>query len=410
LRIAGAITAPLPDAQARLLAGVSIYPDAGATGDALIERSRQALRRTSAAHPVELAPARAWTADPAAEEAIVADPAMRELFATIDRVAPSRLPVILHGETGTGKEVLARRIHEAGPRKARRMVRVNCAAIPKELVESTLFGHERGAFTGAVQQQKGVFEEANGGTVFLDEIGELPSAAQAALLRVLESSSFCRVGSTREITVDVRIVVATNRDLEAMVNAGAFRADLYYRLSGIVLEIPPLRERTVEIEPLARRFLRLANDANGRKVEGIAKEAMGLLMAHSWPGNVRELRNAIERAVVVTPGALVGPADLPARVRAAKADPERVPEPAHVSPFSPAPPVDSLAPPLSRPPDLPHAAAPARDKLQQYEGKLLRDTLEATEWNRAEAAQRLGMPIRTLSYRMKVLGIKKPRP
>lgn len=322
------------------------------------------------------------------EEALIAGQAMRPVLETVASVATSRIPVILSGETGTGKEVLAQRIHESGPRKNRRMVRVNCGAIPKDLVESTLFGHERGAFTGALQQQKGVFEEADGGTVFLDEIGELPPAAQASLLRVLEVGAFSRVGSSREIQVDVRIVAATHRDLEAMVEEGTFRSDLYYRLSGVVIEIPPLRERRDELEPLSRRFLSAANKANGRQVEGILPETLALLEAYAWPGNVRELRNVIERAVVVTQGARIGPEDLPARVRtggrsaeagASKASAPGAPEPEQ-----------------------------ARDKVHQFEARMLQETLAATGWNRAEAARKLGMPVRTLSYRMKVLGVKKP--
>ncbi|UQA57519.1 sigma 54-interacting transcriptional regulator [Polyangium aurulentum] len=407
-RIARAIAAP-SGGSVSFLVGGAVHPDAGSTAEVLIERAREAARRASPTRPVELVASSSWAIEGTGDGALVAGAAMRELLATIERVAASRIPIVLHGETGTGKEVLARLIHDRGPRKARRMVRVNCGAIPKELVESTLFGHERGAFTGALQQQKGVFEDADGGTVFLDEIGELPPAAQAALLRVLETGSFSRVGSPREIETDVRIVAATHRDLEAMCETGAFRADLYYRLGGVVIDIPPLRERKDEIEPLAWRFLRGANEANGRSVQGIAREALELLQLYNWPGNVRELRNAIERAVVVTRGALVGPEDLPARVRAARAEGERtsdtgrVTDPGRVS----SPEIVSEAPlPSPEPPGVEGAAV--RGKVQQYEAKILRDTLEAAGWNRNEAAKRLGIPVRTLSYRMKVLGVTKP--
>jgi transcriptional regulator with GAF, ATPase, and Fis domain len=279
-------------------------------------------------------------------------------------------------------------------------VRVNCGAIPKDLLESTLFGHERGAFTGASQQQKGIFEEADLGTVFLDEIGELPLAAQAALLRVLESGAFCRVGSSREIAVDVRVIAATHRDLEGMAASGAFRADLYYRLGGVVIEIPPLRARLDEVEPLAMRFLRMANAANARSVEGFDVEALAALAAYAWPGNVRELRNTVERAVVVARGATVGLVDLPARVRARPlaSDPQ-VTAPMEVMPVD--------APP---PPPRDEAPGPMRGKVQGYEANMLREALEAVGWNRNLAAQRLGMPVRTLSYRMKVLGVRKPEP
>ncbi|WP_437492432.1 sigma 54-interacting transcriptional regulator [Sorangium sp. So ce1014] len=406
-RIARAIAAPA-QGDVDLLVGGAVHPDAGSTAEALVERARDAARRASPARRVELVTSSSWTVEETVGGAPVAGTAMRELLATIERVAASRIPVVLHGETGTGKEVLARLIHDSGPRNTRRMVRVNCGAIPKDLVESTLFGYERGAFTGALQQQKGVFEDANGGTVFLDEIGELPPAAQAALLRVLETGSFSRVGSPREIETDVRIVAATHRDLETMCESGAFRADLYYRLGGVVIDIPPLRERKGEIEPLAWRFLRVANEANGRSVQGIARAALDLLQLYNWPGNVRELRNAIERAVVVTRGALVGPEDLPARVRAARADAEHASDSGRASdPERTSPDIAAGALPPSPPPSSVEGA-PVRGKLQQYEAKILRDTLEAAGWIRTEAARRLGIPVRTLSYRMKVLGVAKP--
>ncbi|WP_394830094.1 sigma 54-interacting transcriptional regulator [Pendulispora rubella] len=395
-RIARAIAAsPVNDA-ARFVIGVSVYPDAGTTAEALIEHARDAARRAAQDRDVVISPGttRFLETGGTISSDLVAGREMRAVLETVARVASSRLPVVLHGETGTGKEVLARLIHEQGPRRDRRMVRVNCGAIPKDLVESMLFGHERGAFTGAVQQQKGVFEEANGGTVFLDEIGELPLGAQAVLLRVLETGSFARVGSNREMAVDVRIVAATHRDLEAMAESGAFRPDLYYRLGGVVIEIPPLRGRDEEIEPLVLRFLRGANTANGRNVEGVDPDAMQLLRTYPWPGNVRELRNAIERAVVVAAGALIGPEDLPERVRAPRAERNSMPT------------QHSSAPPITPPPV--SDADPIRGKVQDYEARILRDALEASGWNRAAAALCLAMPVRTLSYRMKVLGIKKP--
>jgi len=390
-RVARAIAASRVGGDRPLLVGLALYPDSGGTADELFEAARDAAHRASPGQPVESGPAGAavLAREEGPEEAFIAGQAMRPLLETVVRVAASRIPVVLHGETGTGKELLAQMLHERGPRKARRLLRVNCGAIPKDLVESTLFGHERGAFTGALQQQKGVFEEADGGTVFLDEIGELPPAAQASLLRVLEVGAFNRVGSTREIQVDVRIVAATHRDLEAMAEAGTFRSDLYYRLSGVVIELPPLRERQDEIEPLVRRFLHAANKANGRRVEGISQETLALLVAYSWPGNVRELRNVIERAVVVTQGALLGPEDLPARVRTGGRGPE-----AGASKAS-AP----GAPELEQ----------AREKVNQFEARMLQEALAATGWNRAEAARKLGMPVRTLSYRLKVLGVKKPQ-
>lgn len=393
-RVARAIAASSVGGGRPLLVGLALYPDSGGTADELFEAARDAAHRASPEQPVESGPAGAavLAREEGPEEAFIAGQAMRPLLETVVRVAASRIPVVLHGETGTGKELLAQMLHERGPRKNRRLVRVNCAAIPKDLVESTLFGHERGAFTGAHQQQKGVFEEADGGTVFLDELGELPPAVQASLLRVLEVGSFNRVGSSREIAVDVRIVAATHRDLEAMAEAGTFRSDLYYRLSGVVIEIPPLRERRDELEPLARRFLHMANKANDRRVEGIAQETLALLKAYSWPGNVRELRNVLERAVVVTQGVLLGPEDLPARVRTGGRRPDKGPETESSKASAPATPEPEQG----------------REKVQQFEARMLRETLESTGWSRAAAAKKLGMAVRTLSYRLKVLGVKKP--
>ncbi|WP_437924724.1 sigma 54-interacting transcriptional regulator [Sorangium sp. So ce291] len=374
------------------LAGVASFPDAAATAEELIEVARRALGRAAPGRPVEVASTAAWVElrERAGGEPIVAGAAMRGVLETAARVAAARIPIILQGETGTGKEVLARFIHEHGPRRDRRMVRVNCGAIPAQLVESTLFGHEKGAFTGAVQQQRGVFEEADKGTVFLDEIGELPPAAQVALLRVLETGAFCRVGSAREIAADVRVIAATHRDLEAMAAEGAFREDLYYRLSTMVIELPPLRERADAIEPLALRFLEMANTANGRHVRWIAPEALELLRAHRWPGNVRELKNAIDRAVVVAQGDSLFAEDLPARVRAAG-------EGARHAEDGPEPPAGPVGP-----------EGRAKVQVQSYEARLLEEALRKAGWDRAEAARRLGMPVRTLSYRMKVLGLKKP--
>ncbi len=402
-RIATQIAAPR--GATPLFAGVAAFPDAGSTVDELVTASRDAANRATAARPVVVEGQTLFTDGAVIEEGgVVAGRAMRDVLATVKRVATSKVPIVLHGETGTGKEVLARMVHEGGPRRAARMVRVNCGAIPKELVESTLFGHERGAFTGAVQQQRGVFEEADLGTVFLDEIGELPLPAQAALLRVLETGSFSRVGARSEITVDVRVVSATHRDLEQMAEAGQFRADLFYRLSTVVLEIPPLRERPDEIEPLARRFLARANEANGRDVQGISARALDRLCAYRWPGNVRELKNAIERAVVVTRARLIDVEDLPVRVRGSEpAEPPR--DMRETGPAVTAPLASTAPPPGAEGDDQSHV----RDRVQDYESRIVREALEATGWSRKAAAERLGIPVRTLSYRMKRLGLERPR-
>jgi DNA-binding NtrC family response regulator len=268
------------------------------------------------------------------------------------------------------------------------MVRVNCGAIPTSLVENTLFGHDRGAFTGAVQRQRGVFEEADQGTVFLDEIGELPLEAQAALLRVLETGSFSRVGSPRELTVDVRVIAATHRDLQAMVEEGDFREDLFYRLSTMELEIPPLRERPDEMDRFVGLFISQANKANGRSVRGVAKEAMALLRAHPWPGNVRELRNAVERAVVMARSDWIEPEDLPPRVRATRTEA--------------AVPAETTASGAS-------LGGEVKALTEQIEAQRIEDALQKTGWTRAKAAKLLGMPIRTLSRKINKYGLNSPR-
>jgi DNA-binding NtrC family response regulator len=318
---------------------------------------------------------------------------MISVFNTVTRLARSPIPVLLLGETGTGKEVVARAIHERSPRRARPMVCVNCGAIPAQLVESTLFGHERGAFTGASQQQRGIFEAADGGTVLLDEIGELPPAAQAALLRVLETRRVVRVGSSREIEVDVRVVAATHRDLEAMCASGGFRLDLLYRLNAMTLTIPPLRARPEEIKPLTLRFLHQANEANGLALRGVEPAALALLQRYPWPGNVRELRNAIERAAILAEGERVAEQDLPERVRGTHvaepgADREAMSE------------GEEPAPALAEGADI-------RARLLRYEAKLIVEALRDTQWNQTEAAHALGMPLRTLVHKIKTLGIRK---
>jgi transcriptional regulator with GAF, ATPase, and Fis domain len=235
--------------------------------------------------------------------------AMREIFASLEKVSPSDLTVLITGETGTGKELIARGIHNGSHRRNKPFVVLDCGSIPKELIESTLFGHEKGSFTGAVQQHRGCFEQANGGTIFLDEIGELDISLQPKLLRVLEQREIKRVGGDRTIKVDVRVLAATNRDLRAEVNAGNFREDLYFRLSVVHVELPPLRERREDINLIAQHFLR---DVAGRRgmTLSFGQDAMGALLSHAWPGNVRELRNVVERAAALTDGPVIARADL----------------------------------------------------------------------------------------------------
>ncbi len=238
-------------------------------------------------------------------------PQVQALMKLIDKVAPSKTNVLVIGESGTGKELVARQLHERGPLKGKPFVAVNCGAIPENLIESELFGHKRGSFTGAVSDKPGLFEVADTGTIFLDEVGELPLAMQVKLLRTLQDRSFRRVGGNDLVKVDVRVIAATNRDLEGMVAQGKFREDLYYRLNVILIKTPPLRERTGDVQELARSFLTRIGDKHGKTFTGFSEEAMAALVAYSWPGNVRELENVIERAVTLSPDAEIGVSAFP---------------------------------------------------------------------------------------------------
>jgi len=235
--------------------------------------------------------------------------AMREIFASLEKIAASDLTVMITGETGTGKELVARGIHNASSRRDKPFVVLDCGSIPKDLIESTLFGHEKGSFTGAVGQHRGCFEQASGGTIFLDEIGELDIMLQPKLLRVLEQREIKRVGGDKNIKVDVRVLAATNRDLRAEVNAGNFREDLYFRLSVVNCELPPLRDRIEDIPQIANHFLREVAQRRNMTMS-YSQDAMAALQTHAWPGNVRELRNVVERAAALSDGPVIGRADL----------------------------------------------------------------------------------------------------
>ncbi|MBA3540263.1 MAG: sigma 54-dependent Fis family transcriptional regulator, partial [Deltaproteobacteria bacterium] len=236
-------------------------------------------------------------------------PAMREIFAHLEKVAPSDLTCLITGETGTGKEMVARALHNASNRKSKPFVVLDCGSIPRELIESTLFGHEKGSFTGAIAQQVGCFEQANGGTIFLDEIGELDITLQPKLLRVLEQREIKRVGGDKMHKVDVRVLAATNRDLREEVNRGGFREDLYFRLSVVHVELPPMRERREDIPALANHFLREVASRRGMTMSW-GQDAMAALVSHQWPGNVREMRNVVERAAALSDGPVITRADL----------------------------------------------------------------------------------------------------
>jgi DNA-binding NtrC family response regulator len=276
--------------------------------------ARRAMEKESSADSVEADPHEEFTARYEGAGITGRSPAMIELYKEIARVAPSRSTVLIAGESGTGKELVARAIHKHSPRSARPFVAVNCGALTETLLEAELFGHVRGAFTGATSDRKGLWEEAEEGTLFLDEVGETSPAMQVKLLRALQEGEIRRVGEARTVRVNARMIAASNRDLEREVKAGTFREDLFYRLSVVTLYVPPLRERRSDIPLLAERFLRTGSASIGRRLH-FSAETLDLLIAYDWPGNVRELENAIERAALHARGTEVAPEDLPIKMQ-----------------------------------------------------------------------------------------------
>jgi DNA-binding NtrC family response regulator len=334
---------------------------------------RQALRRRASLLERGLTP-------PAVAGSFVGrSPEFRRLVELVDRVAPSDSTVLITGETGTGKEMVAKLIHERSPRRARPFVTVECAALQESLLQSELFGHERGAFTGADRAKPGLFEVAHGGTIFLDEIGEVSQATQVKLLRVLDTSTFRHVGGTVEIHVDVRVLAATNRNLPALVKQGLFREDLFYRLSTISVEVPPLRERPGDVRLLAEHFVAVLNDRYGTR-RRVGQRALEALERHDWPGNVRELQHAAEAAMVVCEGDEIQPRHLPRAV----AD------------GTPATPTPSIAPTPTE------ATLPT---LEQMEREHVERALRAADGHRAKAAKLLGISERNLYRKLREYGL-----
>lgn len=304
---------------------------------------------------------------------------MQDVFKKIVKVAATDATVLIRGESGTGKELIARAIHYQSNRRENQLVEINCASIPETLLESELFGHEKGAFTGAYKNKKGKFEIAQEGTIFLDEIGELPHGVQAKLLRVLQERKFSRVGGIENIEIDVRLVAATNTDLEMAMSQGRFREDLYYRLNVIPIYIPPLKERPEDIGPLIDYFLNKYVKKNNRKIKGVTPAARDLLFQYPWPGNVRELENALENAVVMADSETIGVEDLPAYLRAG-ADERRDVAVKYRQDFS----------------DMNF-----KDRLEQYECEIIRQALAECDGNKTQAAKKLGFTLRTLRNKLK---------
>ena len=312
-----------------------------------------------------------------ARDIVFKSEAMDEVINLAGRVADSRATVLIQGESGTGKELVARLIHALSPRSERPMTVVNCAALPETLLESELFGHEKGAFTGASQRRIGRFEEANRGTLFLDEIGELSQAVQVKLLRFLQEHEFQRIGDNRIRQSDVRVISATNRDLTALIREGTFREDLFYRLNVVAITIPPLRERKADIPPLMDHFLKRFAAQNRRPMEGFSPEARDLLLKYDYPGNVRELENIIERAVVIARGSLISARDLPFSMGEGLAGQEE----------------------RTRSTDL-------NESVEALEREMIREALERTRNHQTQAALSLGISERTLRYKLKKYNLK----
>jgi two-component system response regulator AtoC len=322
-------------------------------------------------------------------------PEMRHLYTLATRAAAGNINVLILGETGVGKEVMAETIHQLSPRAKKPLLRLNCAAFSATLLESELFGHERDAFTGAHQAKPGLLETAEGGTVLLDEVGELPLVVQAKLLRVIETRRVLRVGALKPREIDVRFLAATNRVLEDDVNNRLFRQDLYYRLNGISLVIPPLRERRNEIEPLARSFLEQAATVQARTVPTLSPAALELLRVYSWPGNIRELRNTMERALLLCTGDRITPDDLPV-------------EKMRSTPLDAPPTAAAAVPPPIAVTATPAPPAPLTDKDRAERDRIV-DALARCQGNQTRAARLLGMPRRTFCARLKTFHIPRPR-
>lgn len=365
-----------------LRCGVAVFPGDGRSPEALMARACDALatpgkpaRKPADVHPKGVGSPSSLLA-PVGPVSI--DPAIRALDKLVDRLAAGTINVLLLGETGVGKEVFAEKIHRRSPRADKPFLRLNCAALTEPLLESELFGYEKGAFTGATAAKPGLLETADGGTVFLDELADLPAALQAKLLRVLEDRAVMRVGALKPRAVDVRFVAATNRDLEVEMTRGAFRKDLFFRLSAATLMIPPLRERPSEIEPLAQLFVTQFARQLGRPTPAITPGAMTMLASYDWPGNVRELRNMIERAVLLAGDEPITPDYLP---------------------------IDKMRATL--PPD--DESVDLRARREQLERQVVIDALERAGGNQTLAARMLGIARRTLISRMHAYGLPRPR-
>ncbi|HEX8951440.1 MAG TPA: sigma-54 dependent transcriptional regulator, partial [Polyangia bacterium] len=335
------------------------------------------------------------------------------IYAVIEKVADTPSTVLITGESGTGKELIARALHAHSSRREQPFIKINCAAIPKTLMESELFGYEKGAFTGAVSSKPGRFELADDGTLFLDEIGEIPVEMQVKLLRVLQESEFERVGGIKTIKVDVRLVTATNRDLQKEVAAGTFREDLFYRLNVVPVHLPPLRERRSDIPLLVEHFIARFNERLKKQITGVDDEALARLTAHPWPGNIRELENVLERTILFCEGPTIHAADLPPEMQLAPAAATTPPPPGTPLYVPSASSVPNVTPPFGSalPPPSTEARASSlkelvRQETERVERELIVRALEETGGNVTQAARKLKISRKSLQNKMKEFGLR----
>lgn len=379
-----------------LKAGLASYPDHGSSKDMLLEKARDALKEAEV-QGKDVVQAKRISGQIAkkntANKTVVASPKMKEVFELAERVAQSTITVLILGETGVGKEVVADVIHQKSKRSTKPLVCVNCAALTETLLESELFGHEKGSFTGADHTKIGLFETADGGTIFLDEVGEMPQKTQAKLLRVLQSKKIMRVGSNKEINTEVRVVAATNRDLESQVKNGTFREDLFYRLNAATIFIPPLRERQEEIEELVNFFIQKFCDENDFAMKQLGSDALKVLQRYPWPGNIRELKNTVERAVIISEGDTIDVQSLGTKMSLASisqssfnASQNNNDDSAHLDETQ---------------------LGDMKEVVGSYERKLILRALEETGWNQTKAAEILNVPRRTLVSKIKKYDIKR---
>lgn len=375
------------DAFMLLSIGISSYPEDSKSKDFLIDKSRRALKKAKTErNQIVQSKEDVKTILPGdMQKVVIKSEKMIAIFELVSRIAKSNISVLIQGETGVGKEVIAEDIHYRSDRSQNSLVSVNCAALTETILESELFGYEKGAFTGADQQKIGLFESAKGGTIFLDEIGEMPAKTQAKLLRVLQSKKIMRVGGNREIAIDVRVIAATNKNLEDSIKKGIFREDLYFRLNAITINVPPLRERKEEIPELVDYFVKIFAEENSRGQMSISREALGFLMKYEWPGNVRELKNCIERACVIAPESTILPEHLALKMTSEES----------MLKYSKSEDSDATL------------VGNMRDLLENYEREIILNVLKKTNFNQTKAADLLKVPRRTLVSKIRKYDIKK---